>query len=126
MESKTVKLLSDVVESRLKTALASDAGSEKGDTAFGQAMSAMDRLIELSKLEASYDEQTKKQELARKEAKLDKVIKIGEIVAVALVVPGIQYFCNMRYAKTLCNFEKDYTFTTQAGKATSKLFRFGK
>lgn len=125
MESKTVKLLSDVVESRLKTALSSEAGSDR-DTAFGQAMSAMDRLIELSKLEASYDEQAKKQELARKEAKLDKIIKIGEIVAVALVVPGIQYFCNMRYAKTLCNFEKDYTFTTQAGKATSKLFRFGK
>lgn len=125
MNDENKKLLDEVIEKRLDQVLKSpDANSEETTLMFEQAMKAIDRRTELSKMEASYDEQVKKQELATAEAKKDRIIRCIEIGAALMAGPVIQYCCNLGYAKLMCNFEKDYTFTTSAGKSLSRLFQF--
>ena len=55
--------------------------------------------------------------------KRDKIIKLVEIGAAVIVTPIIEAKCRKLFAEMICSFEKDYTFTTTAGKALSKLFR---
>lgn len=169
MNDENKQLLDKVIKNRLEQALKSKAEDEGVNIAFKQAMDAIDRRLELSKIDDSYeqtrikqelaDEEThkklelaeqelkhkqklldqeikkqklaeqellNKQELAAKEAKISWMIRVAELAAVTLIVPIMQHRCNMRYAKTMCNFEKDYTFTTTAGRSMSRLFKFGK
>lgn len=126
MTDKNKKLLDEVIENRLKTAKHSTADADGNDAAFRQAMEAIDRQIEIDKIDASSEEQSKKQEHSKKETEINMWIQIGGLVASMVVVPTMQYFYNMKYAKKLCHFEKDYTFTTTPGKATSKFFNFGR
>lgn len=126
MENKNRKLLDEVIKDRLEQALKSEVGTEEADAAFKQAMDAIDRETELSKMEASSEEQAKKQEQSKKEARMNWIIKGVEIGVVLIGVPVVQFLCNKSFAKTMCNFEKDYTFTTSAGKSLSRLFKFGK
>ena len=124
MNYENKQLLDEVIQDRLVKAQGADADAAK--VAFGQAMEAIDRQIELSKVEASHDEQLEKQELAKKEARNTWIIRGVEIGATCLAVPVIQYCCNKGFAKLMCNFEKDYTFTTSAGRSLSRLFNFKK
>ena len=126
MNNENRKLLDDVINDRLAKALKSDAPSEEASLAFRQAMEAVDRWNELEKFEASHDEQVEKQKTAKKEAKINFIIRCVEVAGTILLVPVITTACNRAYARDLCNFEKDYTFTTSAGKSLSRLFRFGK
>ena len=166
-ESKT--LLDKVIENRLKQALNSKAEDEGVNVAFKQAMDALDRKLELAKIDDSYEqamrkqelaeqevtkkyelaeqelekkqeqleqeakkleleeqELIKKQELARQEAKINWIIRGVELGLITLVVPWMQYRHNKKFAMMMCNFEKDYTFTTSAGRSLSRLFKFGK
>ena len=134
MNDKNKQLLDEVIEKRLEQALESDANAED-NIAFKQAMEAVDRqikiseleanrLLEVSKFEAACVEQNHKIETSQSEAKWNKIFRVAEILVVPMAMVGVQYVCNMRYAKVLCNFEKDYTFTTSAGRATSKFFNF--
>ena len=123
MDKENRKLLDEVIHNRLDEALNSDANDED-NAAFKQAMEAIDRRIKLSELDATSDEQTKKLESTKEEAKKDRWIRIAEVCAIPVVLVGFQHACNMRYARTLCNFEKDYTFTTSAGRAMSRFFNF--
>ena len=109
MTDENKKLLDEVIKNRLETALESDAEAEGNNAAFKQAMEAIDRQIEVDK---------------KSQAKRDLWIRIGEIAAGIILVPTIQHCFNMRYAKIMCNFEKDYTFTTSPGRAMSKFFNF--
>lgn len=113
MTDNNKKLLDEVITKRLEEAKASEAGTEKGDVAFKQAMDAIDRRNEVDNQSAS-----------KKNAWIGHVIRGVEVLAAILVVPAVQHCYNMKYAKTLCNFEKDYTFTTTAGKATKSFFNF--
>lgn len=124
MNKENRKLLDEVISSRLEYVSTYADASDNETEAFRQAMEAIDRQIKLSELDASADEQIKKQDQSKEEAKKDRLVKLVEICAVPLVLVGVQYVCNMRYAKVLCNFEKDYTFTTSAGRAMSKFFNF--
>ena len=126
MSEESKQLLDEVIENRLREVRVPMPGDEADNAAFKQAMDAIDRQIELSKIDAANDEQLKKQELAQKEAKINMIIRCVELGLVTLAVPVIQYCCNMRYAKVMCNFEKDYTFTTSAGRSLSRLFQFRK
>lgn len=126
MNNETKELLGKVIEDRLKKALSSDAKPEDSSVAFEQAMKAVDRLNELEKTEASHDDQVEKRKTSTKEAKVNTIIRCVEVAGTILLVPIVTTVCNRAYAKDLCNFEKDYTFTTSAGKALSRLFRFGK
>lgn len=126
MTYENKKLLDEVIKDRLETAKESKAEAEGNNAAFRQAMEAIDRQIEIDKIEASSEEQSKKQEHSKKETEINMWIQIGGLVASMIVVPTMQYLYNMQYAKKLCHFEKDYTFTTTPGKATSKFFNFGR
>lgn len=124
MNKENRKLLDEVISSRLEYVSTYTDADDNETEAFRQAMEAIDRQIKISELDASADEQIKKQDQSKEEAKKDRLVKLVEICAVPLVLVGVQYVCNMRYAKVLCNFEKDYTFTTSAGRAMSKFFNF--
>lgn len=127
MNDRNRKLLEDVIEIRLEQALSiSDSDNEAAGEIFKEAMEAVDRSIELSKMKAAVDEQTLKLEAASREAKFDRWVKYIEIGAVVIVTPVVGTVCNKVFAKIICEFEKDYTFTTSAGRSLSKLFSFGK
>ena len=124
MNYENKELLNEVIQDRLVKAQSMNTDDAK--IAFGQAMDAIDRQIELSKFKASHDEQLEKQELAKKEARNTWIIRGVEIGLTCVAVPVIQYCCNKGFAKMMCNFEKDYTFTTTAGRSLSRLFNFKK
>ena len=119
MDEKNRELLSKVTESRLKKALVSTGDDEADKVAFKEAMDAVSKELELEKLQS--EAETKKAE-ARKDRTVRFVVLGAEIIA----VPLIDFICKKRYARMLCEFEKDYTFTTTAGRGLSSLFRFKK
>ena len=73
---------------------------------------AIDKQIELAKIKSQKDSN-----------RVEKAIKLIEIGAVVIATPLIGLKCNTLFAKTICEFEKDYTFTSTAGKTLSKLFK---
>ena len=119
MDEKNRELLSKVTESRLRKALESSGDEEKDKVAFKEAMEAVSKELEFEKIQA---EERSKKEAARKDGWI-KYIVLGVEV---LLVPTIDFAHKKRYAKMLCEFEKDYTFTTTAGRGLSSLFRFKK
>lgn len=169
MSDEIKNLLDKVIENRLNQVATSKAEDEGVNVAFKQAMDAIDRQLELSKIDDSYEqnlkkqelaeqdvtkkyelaeqelqkrqeqleqeakkqelaeqELIKKQELARQEAKINWIIRCIELGLITIVVPWMQYRHNKNFATMMCNFEKDYTFTTSAGRSLSRLFKFGK
>ena len=120
------KLLSEVAKARLNQVLKSHANDEECSDAFEQAMDAIDRELEFSRIEASREEQIAKDEQSKREAKREVIIRCVEIGAAAIITPVVYYFTNKGFAKFVCLFEKDDYFSTTAGKSLSKLFRFGK
>ena len=73
---------------------------------------AIDKEIELAKIKSQQNSN-----------RSEKAIKLIEIGATLVVAPLIGLKCNTLFAKTICEFEKDYTFTSTAGKTLSKLFK---
>lgn len=126
MNDENKKLLDEVIKDRLETAKQSNAEADGNNAAFRQAMEAIDRQIEIEKINVSREEQSNKQDHSKKEMEINTWIQISGLVASMIIVPTMNYFYNMKYAKKLCHFEKDYTFTTTPGKATSKFFNFGR
>lgn len=137
MEKENQKLLEEVIESRLKIVLDSEAGSEEARVAFKEAMEAVDRDTELHKLETARIDQLEKRELEadklnreeefrKKEARIGWIVKGVELAATLVLIPVVETVCKKAFAKDICNFEKDYTFTTSAGKSLVGLFRFKK
>ena len=92
-------LLEKVINDRLNKAL---EDNDDSSTNFDEAMAAIDR---------------------QKDLDSDKIIKLVKIGAAVIVTPIIEAKCRKVFAEMICSFEKDYTFTTTAGKALSKLFR---
>ena len=127
MDEKNKGLLTEVIEDRLNTALTSEVGSDESKIAFKEAMEAVDRQIELSKLDASSQEQAEEKLVKEKNAKWDRWIRCGELALAMIAVPVMDHLFKRRYMKDVCMFEKDYTFTTTPGKqGSSSLFRFKK
>ena len=137
MNAENRELLEEVVKNRLEAALDSGVEPEEAKRLFDEAMKAVDRQIESDKLDISYSEHIEKlesekekdirdDEFRREEAKKDKLIRIGEFAAMLILAPVIETACKKVYAKLVCNFEKNYTFTTTAGRGLSSLFRFKK
>lgn len=77
------------------------------------------RKLELEKLEL----EKRKLELSTLERKENKILKIVEI-AVPLSIFVLDCAFKTYFMKSVCNFEKDYTFTTTAGRSLSSLFKF--
>lgn len=130
------ELLDQVIEGSLIDVQDHDVCSEPHNKAFKEAMEAYDRRIELEKIEEKQKELTLKEreldlrekELANKEKseKGNKVLKYIEIIAVPIGVLTLDYVFKRSFMKSVCNFEKDYTFTTTPGKSISSLFKWKK
>lgn len=67
-----------------------------------------------------------KMKLENDQAAKDRLIKCGEIALAVIVTPMIEAGCKKAFAKMICDFEKDYNFTTMAGKSLSSIFKFKK
>ena len=107
MKKENKALLEEVINDRLKRAL-EEGNGEQAEVIFQEAMEAIDRQATLDK------------------DKKDNLVKYVEIGAAILLAPIIEAGCKKAFAKIICEFEKDYTFTTSAGRALSNLFRFKK
>ena len=126
MNMENRELLEKVVKERLTEATAFDTDSEEGKRAVDDAVKLMDRQIKLMELEESRQNRISNEEIKVKEAKKDRMVKYIEIAGLVIAVPIIDAIVKRGFAKMLCNFEKDYTFTTTAGRSLSSLFRFKK
>ena len=137
MDEKNRELLNEVIEDRLERALSSDGTLDEDKQVFKEAMDAVNKQIELDKIEASYKAEMKKMEIEnernlreeiskKEEAKKDRWVQVGIFGGGLLLGPVIEVCCKKVYARMLCEFEKDYTFTTTAGRGLSSLFRFKK
>lgn len=67
-----------------------------------------------------------KLKLENDQAAKDRLVKCGEIALAVIVTPMIEAGCKKAFAKMICDFEKDYNFTTMAGKSLNALFKFRK
>lgn len=145
MNDRNIGLLEEVIENRLERVL---QNTTEGDQSFDEAMKAIDRQIEMLKV-ASVDSKTAgeieakskeaenafmkmkvdmtiaEQEISqrKKEAQINLTLKIVEIGCLLLVAPVIKYGLDAAHARYICEFEKDFTFTTTPGKALLGLFR---
>ena len=137
MDNQNKQLLSEVIKKNLEYVLENDANSDEGKASFKAAMDAVSKQIEIDKIETSHLEQTEKMKMEeirnlreegskRDEARKDRWTQIGIFAAGLIAGPVIDVACKKGYAKLLCEFEKDYTFTTSAGRALSGLFKFKK
>ena len=67
-----------------------------------------------------------KMKLENDQAAKDRLIRCGEIALAVIVTPMIEAGCKKAFAKMICDFEKDYNFTTMAGRSLSAIFKFKK
>lgn len=96
MTKDNKKLLEEVINNRLHKSLSEN--EKEATAAFEEAMQALDRQAELDK------------------SKNDKIMKLVEIGAIVIAAPLIDAGCKKAFAHMICEFEKDYNFTTTAGK----------
>ena len=93
---------------------------------FQVKLEEMKQSYELHRDELNYYRDKEKAELEAKKARNEMLIKGVEIAAAVIVAPLIDTRCKTAFAHMLCEFEKDYNFTTMAGKSLSGLFKFRK
>ena len=79
---------------------------------------------QVARRELDEKKQTNDEEHRKKESNRAFWIGIGTIVGTAIVGPTIQFITKKSFAKSICTFEKDYTFTTSAGRSLGSFFRF--
>ena len=106
MNKENKKLLAEVINDRLTKSLGENP--EESSAAFEEAMQAIDRQNEIDK------------------DKKEKILKALEIGTAVVAAPLIEAACKKGFARMICEFEKDYNFTTMAGKSLSSLFKFRK
>ena len=93
---------------------------------FQVQLEEMRQEFELHRDELNYYREKEKAELEAKKARNEMLIKGIEIAAAVIVAPLIDTRCKTAFAHMLCEFEKDYNFTTMAGRSLSGLFKFRK
>lgn len=103
-----------------------DSMRDDKNRAFQVQLEEMKQEFELHRDELNYYREKEKAELEAKKARNEMLIKGIEIAAAVLVTPLIDMRCKTTFAQMLCEFEKDYNFTTMAGKSLSGLFKFRK
>ena len=105
MKKENKKLLEDVIKDRLTKSL---GDSDEASEAFKEAMEAIDR-----------------QNTLDKDSK-DRIVKFVEIGTAVVLAPLIEVGCKKAFAHMICEFEKNDSFATMAGKSLSGLFKFKK
>ena len=105
MKKENKELLEAVIKDRLTKSL---GDSDEASEAFKEAMEAIDR-----------------QNTLDKDSK-DRIVKFVEIGTAVVLAPLIEVGCKKAFAHMICEFEKNDSFTTMAGKSLSGLFKFKK
>lgn len=121
MNKENKKLLEDLIQERLQRAM--DADDEKSNVAFEEAMQAIDRQMAIDRVNFESLNTRERIEEEKVKDKRDSIIKCLEIGATIIAAPIITAKINKTFAHMLCEFEKDYNFTTTAGKSLSKIFK---
>ena len=93
---------------------------------FQVQLEEMKQEFELHRDELNYYREKEKAEIEAKKARNEMLIKGIEIAAAVIVAPLIDTRCKTAFAHMLCEFEKDYNFTTMAGRSLSGIFKFKK
>ena len=111
-----------------KEAIKSDLDERREDKnrKFQMELEESKQEFEMNKVEVMHENELEKAKLEAKQAKLNTAIKAVEIVAAVAIAPLIDFRCKETFAHMLCEFEKDYNFTTMAGRSLSALFKFKK
>lgn len=105
MKKENKELLEAVIKDRLTKSL---GDSDEASEAFKEAMEAIDR-------QNTLDKDNK-----------DRMVKFVEIGTAVVLAPLIEAGCKKAFAHMICEFEKNDSFTTMAGKSLSGLFKFRK
>ena len=106
MKKENKKLLEEVIKDRLTKSLGSEP--DEASEALKEAMEAIDRQTVLDK-----DDK-------------DRIVKFVEIGTAVVLAPLIEAGCKKAFAHMICEFERNDSFTTMAGKSLSGLFKFRK
>lgn len=106
MKKENKKLLEEVIKDRLTKSLGNDP--DEASEALKEAMEAIDRQTVLDK-----DDK-------------DRIVKFVEIGTAVVLAPLIEAGCKKAFAHMICEFERNDSFTTMAGKSLSGLFKFRK
>ena len=122
MDTKTERLLATVAEDRLESALKLEG--EERHAAFKEGMEAVTKQIELQKMKQEEERALREEENKKHDVFVERCIQVGTFAAGLVVAPAIEYGVKKGFAKLLCEFEKDYSFTTSAGRSLSDLFKF--
>ena len=136
MNTEIENLMEVVIKENLETLQhydLTDVNDEERKLLTKETLELTDRLIQLRKVDNEQSETNLKRELEkqkyetnREENVKDRVIRIIEVAAVPTVLFIADCFFKRYYMRSVCNFEKDYTFTTTPGRAVSGLFKFKK
>lgn len=137
MNVENRELLDEVINKNLAYSLEADS-DEKIKESFDMAMKAIDRDIEISKNDDSYQEHVeelnvRKEEIQKDAFFKDKEFKMNclrwgiEFVAALVVAPMIEKTIKEGFAKMIMTWEETNTFTTTPGKKIiGDIFRFKK
>lgn len=79
--------------------------------------------IESEKLRLDNQKSVNNYNLEQDKLRTQRLLKILEVTAAVVLTPMIDNKFRTKFAKLICNFEKDYNFTTTAGRSLSKLFK---
>lgn len=139
--------LEKVIEDNLEEANECDLDTDEYKQFYKNAMAAVDRYIQIKKIESEEKEleqkrlkieneekeleqklalEKEKNEVLKQEQKVNRIIRIVEVAAVPVGLFVLDCLFKRYYMRSVCNFEKDYTFTTTPGRSISGLFKFKK
>ena len=83
-----------------------------------------DRLtIEKDRLNADVQNSCIEHDIEKSKNNSQTALRVLEIAAAVVVAPIVEHKFRKGFAKMICEFEKDYNFTTTAGRSLSKLFK---
>lgn len=130
-------LMAEVAVDRLSYAKNCKAGDEIGDKAFEQGVTAYKAYADMTKIDDAHDEELRRQELEKtkqehdeenrkKERKKEYVVKGIEFVGGVVVAPAIAYVANKGLVKYIGTIEQMETFTSSAGRAIGRMFKFNR
>ena len=79
--------------------------------------------IERDRLNADVQNSCIENDIERSKNNSQTALRVLEIAAAVVVAPIVENKFRKGFAKMICEFEKDYNFTTTAGRSLSKLFK---
>lgn len=79
--------------------------------------------IERDRLNADVQNSCIENDIERSKNNSQTALRVLEIAAAVVVAPIVEHKFRKGFAKMICEFEKDYNFTTTAGRSLSKLFK---